>query len=79
MTVEQLVREADIHTGNDLGHAVFDQVRAALANGEDRDELVRTPTSFYDRLGAEGREDDQDAIADVIDSLTGFCSPSVAL
>jgi hypothetical protein len=79
MTVEQLVREADTHTGEDLGRTVFSEVRAALRAGADRDGLIAVVTTLYDHLGDAGRGEDQDAIAEVLDSLTGFCSPSAAL
>jgi len=36
-------------------------------------------TTLYDHLGDSGCGEDQDAIAEVLDSLTGFCSPSAAL
>jgi len=79
MTVEQLVREADTYSGEDLGRRIFGEVRDALRAGEDRDRLIAVVTALYDRLGEAGRDDDQDAIAEVLDSLTGFCSPSARL
>ncbi len=79
MTVEQLVREADTHTGEDLGRTIFSDVRDALRAGADRDQLIAMVTTLYDHLGDAGRGEDQDAVAEVLDSLTGFCSPSAAL
>jgi len=79
MTVEQLVREADTHTGEDLGRTVFSEVRDALRAGTDRDQLIPMVTTLYDHPGGAGRAEDQDAVAEVLDSLTGFCSPPAAL
>ncbi|MDQ2742053.1 MAG: hypothetical protein M3Z66_07110 [Chloroflexota bacterium] len=79
MTVEQMVRQADSHTGADLGRTVLSEVRDALRVGADRDQLIAMVTTLYDHLGVANRTEDQDAIAEVLDSLTGFCSPSVAL
>ena len=79
MTVEQLVHEAGTHTGEDLGQTIDAEIRNALRAGQDRDELIAMVTALYDHLGQVGREADQDAVADVLDSLTGFCSPSAAL
>lgn len=79
MTVEQPVREPDTHTGEDLGRTVISEVRDALRAGTDRDQLIAMVTTLYDHLGDAGRGEDQDAVAEVLDSLTGFCSPSAAL
>lgn len=79
MTREQLEREARTHSGEDLGRTIFRDVQAALNAGMDRDEIIAVVTELYDELGEAGSEDDQDAIADVLDSLTGFCSPTAAL
>lgn len=79
MTVEQLVREADTHTGEDLGRTVFSEVRDVLRAGADRDQLIAMVTTLYDHLGDTGRAEDQDAVAEVLDSLIGFCLPPAAL
>jgi hypothetical protein len=79
MTVEQLVREASTHSGEELGRTIFAQAHDALRAGANRDQLVAMVTELYDYLGAAGREEDQDAVAEVLDSLTGFCSPSATL
>lgn len=79
MTVEQLELEARTHSGEDLGRMIFQDAQAALSAGAERDEIIAMVTELYDQLGEAGREDDQDAIADVLDSLTGFCSPTAAL
>jgi hypothetical protein len=41
--------------------------------------LIAVVTALHDRLGEAGRKDGQDAVADVLDSLAGFCSPSAKL
>ena len=79
MKVEQLVRDADSHTGEDLGRTIFAEVRAALHDGADRDQIIGMVTELYDYLGEADREDDQDSVAEVLDSLTGFSSPAATL
>lgn len=79
MTVEQMTREADIHSGDDLGRTIYAAVRDALRAGQDRGELIGMVTNLYDQLGEAGRDEDQDAVADVLDALTGSCSPTAAL
>lgn len=79
MTVEQLVHEADTHSGHDLGRAIYANARDALRAGVDRDGIIAMITTLYDHLGEAGREEDQDAVAEVLDSLTGFSSPAAVL
>ncbi|MGH2443302.1 MAG: hypothetical protein ACRDFX_09080 [Chloroflexota bacterium] len=79
MTVGQFIREADMYTGDVLGRKVFDEAHAALLAGEDRTRVISMLTSLYQYLGEDGRDTDQDAIADVLDSVTGFCSPRAAV
>lgn len=71
--------EARLHTGGELGRAVYNDARRALSSGEQEDEIIQMLTDFYLLLGTEGQEDEQDAIADVLDSLHGFCSLTAAL
>lgn len=79
MTTAQLVNDAKTHHGADLGRLVYGQARNALRGGVPREELIATLTAFYEDLGRSGQEDDQDAIAEVLDSLTGFSSPTATL
>jgi len=71
--------EARLHTGSELGRAVYNDARRALSSGKQEDEIIQMLTDFYLLLGTEGRKDEQDAIADVLDFLHGFCSPTAAL
>jgi hypothetical protein len=77
MTDTQL-RKIPLH-GSALGQYVFDQIRKELQRGISPDEIRGTLVIYYDWLGDMGREDDQDAIADVMDSLVGHCPPTANL
>jgi hypothetical protein len=79
MTVEQLEKEAQGLQGRELGRALYVEAQQALSAGASRAELISALTTLYDRLGEQGREDDQDAVADVLDALEGFSSPTAAL
>lgn len=77
MSVEEL-HHIELH-GQALGRYLFERARELLADGESANSIKAVLISFYDWLGDEGREEDQDAVADVMDSLTGFCSPTARL
>lgn len=79
MMVDRLVHEANARSGEDLGRVICAEVRDALRAGVDRGELIAAVEMLHDRLGEAGREDDQDAVAEVLDSLTGFTSPAATL
>jgi len=77
MTVEEL-RELDLHASA-LGEYLYDRARELLQQGTPRDSIRAALTSFYVWLGEEGRDEDQDAVADVVDAVVGFCSPGAQL
>ncbi|MBV9281415.1 MAG: hypothetical protein JOZ41_15145 [Chloroflexi bacterium] len=77
MTVDEL-RAIDLH-GDALGQYLYERARDLLQGGIPRDDLQTVLTSFYVWLGEQDRDEDQDAVADVLDSLVGFCSPSARL
>jgi hypothetical protein len=76
MTATQLEQEiADLH-GQELGQKLYAEARDFLAAGGSRAETIAALSEVYDHLG---NEDDRDAVADVIDAVEGFCSPTAAL
>jgi antitoxin component HigA of HigAB toxin-antitoxin module len=65
----------DLH-GRELGQKLYAEARDFLAGGGARAEAINALSEVYDHLG---NEDDRDAVADVIDAVEGFCSPTAAL
>lgn len=77
MTVEEL-RATNLH-GAALGQYLFDGIGELLAQGVSVDSIKARLIAYYDRLEDEGLDADQDAVADVMDSLVGSCPPTARL
>jgi hypothetical protein len=76
MTAAQLEQEvAGLH-GLELGQKLYAETRDYLAAGGSHARAISALSEVYDQLGD---EDDRDAVADVIDAVEGFCSPTAAL
>jgi uncharacterized protein (DUF1501 family) len=56
-----------------------EEVQRLLAEGHDRNVLVAQLESFRQHLFEAGRDTDEDTILEVMDFLTGWCSPDVRL
>jgi hypothetical protein len=50
-------------------------VRDLLAHGRSRDSIVSELEQLRSTLRAEGREEDEETILDVLDAVEGWCSP----
>jgi hypothetical protein len=50
-------------------------VRALLSQGQDRDAIYSELEGLRVALQAAGRESEEDAVLEVMDFLTGWCSP----
>jgi hypothetical protein len=59
--------------------ALYRHVRALLDRGYSREQAIRDLEGLYVHLQAEGPESQQDAVADVLDSLAGWSSPGAKL
>jgi hypothetical protein len=59
--------------------ALYRHVRALLDGGYSREQAIRDLEALYVDLQEEGPEAPQDAVADVLDSLAGWSSPSAKL
>lgn len=77
MTVEDL--QAVELRDQALGQYLFDKSREELQAGVPAEVIQAALIEYFDWLGEQGREDDQDAVADVMDSVTGKCSPTARL
>lgn len=53
--------------------------RELLDEGYDRDRLYNDFLSAYDAISERGQGEREDALLDVMDYLTGFCSPQARL
>lgn len=81
MTVEQLSREAtelSEHSQTLFGY-LWDGATQLLDAGIPRERIVTTLEDLYDLFGRQGRGDAQDEVIEVLNSLTGYCSPSARL
>jgi hypothetical protein len=54
-------------------------VRLLVAQGQDRDSLYVELEKLRTLLEGSGREADEDVVLDVMDFLSGFCSPQVRI
>lgn len=50
-----------------------------LAEGRSRDEVLAAFESLRDEARRDGREEDEDAILEVMDFLVGWCSPHMKM
>jgi hypothetical protein len=56
-----------------------DAVAELLAAGADRTRVQEQLEAFRGRLREQDREDDEDTVLDVLDFVTGWCSPDQRL
>ncbi len=56
-----------------------EEVQSLLAKGYDRETLLAQLEGLRQRVRQEGRESDEDVILDVMDFLTGWCRPGLAI
>lgn len=54
-------------------------VRQLLSEGWERDALITELEDWRPRLREAGREEAEDVVLEVLDFLTGFCSPHMQL
>ncbi len=54
-------------------------VQGLLAQGHEREALVEEFEGFRKVLEDAGREEDEDVVLDVMDSLVGWCSPGARI
>jgi hypothetical protein len=62
-----------------LGQYLFNRSRDELQAGIPVAVIQAALIEYYDWLGEQGRDEDQDTVADVMDSVTGKCSPTARL
>lgn len=55
------------------------RVQAMVRQGYEREKLIQELTDFALDLRAVNRERDEDLITDVLDFLTGWCSPNMKI
>lgn len=59
--------------------ALYQHVRDLLNNGYSREQAIQDLENLYIYLQADGPEAQQEAVADVLDALAGWSSPSAKL
>ena len=71
--------EHDLQTANPVTR-LYQHVKDDVYHGHmNRDEAIAELERLYIQLQDEGREAEQDAVADVLDTLTGFAGPGLAI
>jgi hypothetical protein len=81
VTIQELSKEAisiSDRSGK-LFEYLWEGSMELLDAGVPRDRVVATLKALYDILGEQGRYDAQDEVVEVLNSLTGYCSPSARL
>lgn len=73
MTVDEVCGEATEAT--DVGQYLYEASKQLLDEGVPRESIVAGLKGLYVWFGEQGREADQDAVVDVVDSLVGWSSP----
>jgi hypothetical protein len=77
VTVAEAVREA---AHSDVpAQRLHGIIKQMLEEGAPRDSVFGALKAAYERLGAEGREDEQDAVAEVLDCFVGYCAAGARL
>jgi hypothetical protein len=76
---EDIRRKTQTLRGSELGRFLYRRARELLEQGAPRESLINVYRQLYVLLGERGREEDQDAVADVLDSLEGYSSPTARL
>lgn len=81
MTVDELPREAlNISGGREVfSEYVWRAAQELLDAGVPAEQIVGIFNSIFDQLGERGEFDAQDEVAEVLNSLTGYCSPGARL
>jgi hypothetical protein len=81
MTVEELSKEAiNISDRSEkLFEYLWEGSKQLLDAGVPEDRVAATLEALYDTLGEHGRYDAQDDVVEVLNGLTGYCSPSARL
>lgn len=77
MGLHQQFDEA-LHAADPLRRLV-EVVHGLLAQGYEREVLVEEFECFRKVLQEAGREEDEDVVLDVMDSLVGWCSPGARI
>lgn len=54
-------------------------LKTMISQGYDREQLVEELIDFALKLRAENREKDDDLLLEMVDFLTGWCSPSMKI
>ncbi len=55
------------------------RIQAMVRQGYEREKLIQELTDFALDLRAVNREKDEDLITDILDFLTGWCSPNMKI
>lgn len=72
-------RLAEALRSSDPMTSLSDAVRMLVAQGHERDALYAELGRLRESLAATGREAEENSVLDVMDFLTGFCSPQMRI
>lgn len=73
---EEFVRALESSTPFD---SLYHTVKSSIVGGEAQESLYEEMLSWLTALQREGREQDEEVVADVMDCLAGFCSPTMRM
>ena len=81
MTEDQAYRQSTESVGSEQGLAdhLYEGAKQAIQAGASADNVLAHFNELFLTADAEGRETDRDALAEVMDCLTGWCSPQASL
>lgn len=77
--LERRVAEHVVASAEELADLIYEDVKAALERGDDREQVYTTLRQYYESAKKRGLRRERRAASIVLSYLDGYCSPISAL
>jgi hypothetical protein len=77
--LERTVAEHVVASAEELADLMYEDVKAALQRGDDREQVYTTLRQYYESAKERGLRRERRAAGIVLSYLDGYCSPIAAL
>jgi hypothetical protein len=77
--LERTVEEHVVASAEELADDIYDDVKAALESGDDREQVYSTLREYYESAKERGLRRERRAAGIVLSYMDGYCSPVAAL